>query len=96
MTRLADLNPSARTTPPPGADAAITFQCPLCRRGLVSVWLVLGGEPRNGAHVTNVLPPAWEQMTISPSIADEGKCTAQRRNGCPGWHGFIVNGAVQP
>lgn len=91
--RLRDLDPSISDTPQ-GADAAFNFLCPLCRKGRVLVWLVLGSEPRNGAHVTTALPPAWDQMTITPSISDEGKCTAQPRNGCPGWHGFIRNGEV--
>jgi hypothetical protein len=93
--RLTDLKPSVSDTPP-GCDAAFNFLCPLCRKGRVSVWLVLGGDPRNGAHVANVAPPAWDQLTVSPSIADEGKCTAHRRNGCPGWHGHIVNGEATP
>jgi hypothetical protein len=90
--RLTDLRPKWRPTPVADVDAAITFLCPACRKGIVSVWLVLGGEPRKGAHVANVLPPAWDAMTIRPSIADEGRCTAAKRTGCPGWHGFITNG----
>ncbi|RAK51621.1 hypothetical protein [Phenylobacterium soli] len=92
--KLTALDPHASDVPP-GCDGAMNFLCPLCRKGRVSVWLVVGGEPRNGAHVTNVLPPAWDQMTITPSIADEGKCTRTAR-GCPGWHGFITNGEVTP
>jgi hypothetical protein len=61
----------------------------------VLVWLVLGDQPLNGAHAANVLPPDWDRMTITPSIADEGKCTGTNR-GCPGWHGHIVNGEVLP
>lgn len=92
--RLADLSPVVGDTAP-GCDAGFNFACPLCHKGRVSVWVVLGGEPRNGAHVTNVLPPAWDQMTLSPSIADEGRCTRSNR-GCPGWHGHIINGEALP
>jgi hypothetical protein len=92
--RLTDLSPAVGDIPP-GCDGSFNFSCPLCRKGRVVVWLVLGGEPRNGAHVTNVLPPAWDRMTIRPSVADEGKCTRTNR-GCPGWHGHITNGEVTP
>lgn len=92
MTRLTDLDPQ-QSGAHAGIDGAFNFQCPLCRKGRVSVWVVVGGEPRNGAHVANILPPAWDQLTITPSIADEGLCSRTNR-GCPGWHGFITNGEV--
>lgn len=93
--RLLDLDPCVSDTPN-GCDAAFNFRCPLCGRGRVSVWLVLGAQ-REGvhAHATTALPPAWDSMTISPSIAAEGRCTRTNR-GCPGWHGHIVNGEVRP
>jgi hypothetical protein len=94
MARLTDLSP-ALSSAHDGIDAAFNFACPLCLKGRISVWLVLGGESRNGAHVTNVLPPAWDQMTITPSIADEGRCSRSNR-GCSGWHGHITNGEVTP
>lgn len=92
MTRLADLNPGAHATP--DADWRIWFSCPLCRKGVVMVNLVLGDpDTKRGAHGVNIAPPAWDQMTISPSIADEGKCT---RPPCPGWHGYVIGGEVTP
>lgn len=94
--RLAELDPQGRVSAlPPDIDASLNFRCPLCRKGRVLVWLVRGNEPRNGAHATTALPPDWDGMTITPSIADEGKCTRTNR-GCPGWHGHIVNGEVTP
>jgi hypothetical protein len=92
--RLADLNPQVGDKPDL-ADASFNFRCPLCGNGRIVVWVVLGGEPRNGAHVANVLPPAWDAMSLTPSVADEGRCTGTNR-GCPGWHGHIINGEAVP
>jgi hypothetical protein len=84
--KLTELSP--RYSPP-----SISFQCPKCRIGIVSVWLQ-EGAPAEPYHGCNGLPPNFETLTITPSIADEGKCTASNR-GCTGWHGFITNGEVQ-
>lgn len=93
--RLADLDPQPGS-PTAGADAAFNFICPLCRKGRVVVAIVLGAQ-REGvhAHGSTALPPEWDRMTLTPSIADEGKCSGTSR-GCPGWHGHIINGEASP
>ncbi len=89
-TRLSQLHPEASPSPNPAADVRINFICPGCFRGRVLVDLRLG-EPRDGAHGTNALPPQWDAMTITPSIAAEGSC-----NHCPGWHGHLQQGLIVP
>lgn len=81
--RLIELNPQYTASPP-----GITFQCPRCRLGVVNVRL-RQGEPKDGVHGCNALPPNFDTLTITPSIADDGLC---RR--CPGWHGLITDGEV--
>lgn len=94
MARLSDLSPQIGDTPE-GCDGSFNFACPACRSGRIVVWLVLGDQPRNRAHATNLLPPQWDHMTITPSIAADNGCTRANR-GCPGWHGHIVNGEALP
>lgn len=89
--RLTDLNPIVTQRSPEGW-VQFAFTCPACRKGVVSVRCQLGTEG-NGCHGANILPPDWDRLTITPSIADEGLCT---RSPCPGWHGFITNGEVLP
>lgn len=93
--RLTELDPRVGD-PTNGADAGFNFICPLCRKGRVVVAVVLGAQ-REGihAHGSTALPPEWDRMTLTPSIADEGKCSGTSR-GCLGWHGFIVEGEVRP
>jgi hypothetical protein len=89
MTALLDLSPTFEKRPhePFGR---LFFNCPSCRLGLVGVNLVQGEAcPDMGAHGCNKLPPDFATISITPSIAMEGKC---RR--CPGWHGFVTNGEV--
>lgn len=87
--RLTDLGPSYRPGQGmAGSTGRLDFKCPRCRLGVVCVDLV-EGEQRDGAHGCNQLPPDFETISITPSVADEGLC---RR--CPGWHGHITNGAI--
>ena len=87
--RLVDLNPMYYEASGNAPDR-IAFTCPRCRLGVVTVWLKEGDAlPERGMHGCDRLPPDFETITITPSIADEGKC---RR--CPGWHGHITNGKV--
>lgn len=91
--KLTDLDPQMQSAPPL-ADGAFNFICPACRKGRVIVHVVLGElRPDVHAHAVNALPPAWDEMTITPSIADEGRCSQSNR-GCPGWHGFITEGRI--
>jgi hypothetical protein len=91
--KLTNLDPQVGDTPA-GADGAFNFICPRCRKGRVTVAVVLGSQrPGVHAHATTALPPAWDQMSVTPSIADEGLCTGTAR-GCSGWHGHIANGEV--
>lgn len=92
--RLTDFDPQIGDKPA-NADGSFNFKCPACRKGRIVVWVVVGGEPRNGAHIANAWPTGWDSLTVSPSIADEGKCSGTNR-GCAGWHGFITNGEVTP
>lgn len=90
VTRLSQLHPEHHESPNPSADVRINFICPGCFQGRVLVDLRLG-EPKDAAHGANALPPAWDAITITPSIAAEGTC-----NHCPGWHGFVQGGLITP
>ena len=82
--RLNDLNPVYQDT-----KHGLSFQCPSCRKGIVSITLKEGAAAPP-AHGCDRLPPNFATISITPSIAAEGTC---RR--CFGWHGFITNGKVQ-
>lgn len=86
--RLTDLSPAFDAI-----DQSISFHCPFCRLGVVSVGLV-EGEPEGDRHGCNKLPPDFATLTITPSVADEGRCSRTNR-GCAGWHGFIINGNIE-
>jgi len=89
--RLTELEPREIPTNNIRADTRITFRCPSCRLGAVIVDLKLGPfDPKNGSHATTALPPAWGDMSITPSIDDVGMCRH-----CNGWHGHITNGEVR-
>jgi hypothetical protein len=93
--KLSELHPQLLKSPldhpsmPHRADARIAFTCPKCRKGAVFVDIRVG-DALGGIHGANHLPPPWDDLTITPSIAYEGKCTR-----CEGWHGHITNGDVQ-
>lgn len=89
MTRLVELDPKVTRKDEFGVQ--FCFMCPHCRLGVISVRCCLGHPSIHGEHGANVLPPDWDNLTLTPSINDEGLC---RR--CPGWHGFITNGEVTP
>jgi hypothetical protein len=90
MVKLTDLNAKFLENP-----NRIVFNCPRCRQGIVSVWVKQGDPGLDGVtHGCDRVPPDLTTVTITPSIADEAKCTASNR-GCPGWHGHIINGEVR-
>ncbi len=89
--RLSELHPLYQHPPDDLSPGRLSFRCPKCQLGIVSVWLVAGSPNLAlGAHGCNKLPVDIETLTVTPSIADEGNC---RR--CPGWHGHITNGEVE-
>lgn len=87
MARLTDLSPKYWHD---GTVGHLSFTCPNDRRGVVMAWLVEGEpNPKLKAHGASKLPPDFDTLTVTPSVAGEGQCRH-----CSGWHGHITNGEV--
>jgi hypothetical protein len=92
MPKLTSLRPNFYRSVDTPAKGYLTFDCPMCsadqeHRLTIATLDGRAVESESGVKRWGLTgsPPAWESVSLSPSIALMERC---------GWHGFVTNGDV--